>query len=237
MWFWAILMSFVHFILWASQPGLEIPCGHLLILFFQFWTLSPKSAHPMINIQTWSRERQTADAEFSSICPHSDCLASVSPKRGANAFASSIRHFASEWQRNLGMSLEVASSQWNFIWPCFEGFGCENGPSSNLKNWLESNTNHCKHCGIPRLFVYNTVPRTAFASPSHQTQFRPGPISMAHPPIRPGVPNGFYAMMMLQRLLRWLILCHRMKVPAEKLPHTWQRSLRSKLKRFVFFVI
>ena len=53
------------------------------------------------------------------------------------------------------------------------------------KKWLESNTNHCKHCGIPWLFMYNTVPRTAFASPSHQTQFRPDLISMAIPPFAP----------------------------------------------------
>ena len=38
--------------------------------------------------------------------------------------------------------------------------------------------------------MYNTVPRTAFASPSHQTQFRPDLISMAIPPFAPESSTG-----------------------------------------------
>lgn len=44
-------------------------------------------------------------------------------------------------------------------------------------------------------------------------------------------------MMMLQRLFRWAHLMSSYEGSSWKLPHTWQRSVRGKLKWFVFFVI
>ena len=150
--FWCLAVtSYCEFIVHASQPRWEIPCEHFLILLLQ-----RRAQSLPIRIQAVSiLLSASAVCRSLGVCDHvlhidhnvtilSKAETHISKqlreqhrypqfdqvKRGTNAFASAIRHFAWEWHINLGMSLELTSIQWNFSWPCFEGLGFENGNSA-----------------------------------------------------------------------------------------------------------